>query len=351
MGVLLFGACSGTPSLPFLGQDGGFAEDGGPVCEPACQAEVARCEGGRCVCAEGHHLGGGDGGLCLPQNSCSPGFAIPVGGSDCLPLEEACDDRNPCTRVTGWTGGLCRYANVTPGTRCEGPPTQDPCVDHYACQMDRCMPQRPVCTKPRPIVFMHGVNGSPSNWDTMIQRLIADGWPAEYLYAVEVADPSWGCNVDNAQVIKQTVERALAETCQPRVDLVAHSMGTLSSRYYVKNLGGHEVINTYLTLGGMHHGLTSSCFAPDFLNVCVWKEICRWGDFVGQLNEDPALPGNCNWVSIYSTADETIPTWSSEVEGAENIVFDGVAHEGVNGLLDVEAVYAEVKRVLLYDCW
>ena len=57
--------------------------------------------------------------------------------------------------------------------------------------------------------------------------------------------------MDNAETIGQLVESVQAQTCQPRVDIVAHSMGTISSRYYIKNLGGLDEVNTYVTLGGL----------------------------------------------------------------------------------------------------
>jgi hypothetical protein len=147
------------------------------------------------------------------------------------------------------------------------------------------------------------------------------------------------------------VDEVRAATCQPRVDIVAHSMGSLSSRYYIKNLGGQERVNTYVTLGGMHHGLFTPCLAPDFLDVCVWQELCQWGAFIQQLNADPATPGELHWVSIYGTADETVPNESSHLEGAENISIEGAEHFGENGLEQREDVYAEVRRVLEYDCW
>ena len=121
----------------------------------------------------------------------------------------------------------------------------------------------------RPLVLVHGINGSSADFKLMKQRLIADGWPESWIFVFDAADPSWGCNVDNAAAIKALVERAIAETCQPRVDLIAHSMGTLSTRYFLKDLAGTDLVNNYVTLGGPHHGLSSPCFAPDFLNVCV----------------------------------------------------------------------------------
>ena len=218
----------------------------------------------------------------------------------------------------------------------------DPCSD--GADVCECRP----CLERRPVVLVHGVNGSSDNYAAMIPRLVADGWPEDWIFAFDAKDPSWGCNVDNAADIASLVEHAMAATCTSRVDLVAHSMGTLSSRYFVKNLGGTEVVNTYVTLGGMHHGLSSSCWAPDFLGVCVWQEICKTGPFVAQLNAPPATPGELHWVSIYGTADESIPNDSSHLDGAENIVMDGVTHVG---LLEDEATYEEVKRVLGYPCW
>lgn len=206
------------------------------------------------------------------------------------------------------------------------------------------------CADPQPIIFVHGVDGSSSNYDVMIARLIVDGWPEDYLYAFDAADPKWGCNVDNAVAISQLVQEVMAETGHGRVDLVAHSMGSMSSRHYMKNLGGHELVNTYVTLGGMHHGLSFPCWSPQGWQ-CTWDELCGTRGFLTQLNSEPVTPGNAYWVSIYGTADDTVPNDSSHLEGAENISIEGVEHSGTNGLLEHEDAYLEVRRVLEYPCW
>ena len=199
------------------------------------------------------------------------------------------------------------------------------------------------------MVLVHGVNGSSANYKVLVQRLTQDGWPKDYLHAVDYADPKWGCNIDNAKTLLARVKSVLASTGQPRVDLVAHSMGTLSSRYFMKNMGGHLFVNTYVTLGGMHHGLTSPCMSP--LDVCVWKELCSTGPFMTQLNKAPATPGKGRWVSIYGTADKTVPNSSSKLTGAENIQLQGVEHAGAKGLLEHMEAYKHVKRVLQYPPW
>jgi triacylglycerol lipase len=200
---------------------------------------------------------------------------------------------------------------------------------------------------PDPVLFIHGVNPGPDDFALMKQRLVADGWPEERLFAHLFADPRWGCNVDNAATIAGWVDEIQTATGADKIDLVAHSMGSLSSRYFMKNLGGHDRVRTYVTLGGMHHGLASPCLSPAGMQ-CTWDELCQTREFITALNEEPVTPGPAIWVSFYGEADSTVPNESSFLEGAENESFPGVEHSGADGLLEAEAVYLEVRRVLGY---
>jgi triacylglycerol lipase len=203
-----------------------------------------------------------------------------------------------------------------------------------------------MTTLPDPILFVHGINGAAENWTTMVERFVADGWPRERLMARTFPDPSWGCNVDNAALLQTWANELMTTTGTTRIDVVAHSMGTLSSRHFVKILMNLGVVNTYVTIGGMNHGLWQPCLSP--LDVCVWKELCSTGPFITALNAAPTTPPPTTWVSIYSDADTKVPATSSELEGAENIMMTGLMHDGPDGLQESPLVYAEVKRVVLY---
>ena len=268
---------------------------------------------------------------------------------DRVSLAETNAELLPLTDVVGEAGADDSVS--TQDSSSDQPATLEVAGDYSNWDDEEGQDLGPVCIEPHPILFVHGINGSSANYDVMIQRFADSGWPADLLFVFDAKDPKWGCNVDNAAAIAALVESILAQTGNTRIDLVAHSMGTISTRYYLKFLEGHQFVNTYVTLGGMNHGLFSPCLAPDFLGVCVWQEICQWGAFVAQLNEDPATPGALHWVSMYGTADTVIPNSSSELEGAENIAFDGVEHSGPDGLLEVPEVYDEVLRVLDYPCW
>ncbi len=344
--ALLLAACPVDEAPPDAqlpdDDDSAWAE---PGCDPPCAPDSEACVDDTCVCADGYHDDGRQAGICVPEGVCADGWGIPEGEADCVPIEDFCSDET-CHLLVGWDGE-CLYEVSDDLTPCEGT-SPDPCDTEFVCQAGACVPAPRTCSPLRPVLFVHGVNGSSADFEALAARLVADGWPMEFLFFFDAEDPSWGCNMDNAAVIDLLADQVMDQTCEPRIDLVAHSMGTLSSRWFVKNLGGTELVNVYATIGGMHHGLLSPCFAPDFLGVCVWQEICEWGDMVTQLNEPPATPGELAWVSIYGTADETIPNDSSHLEGAENIVIEGATHVG---LLDHDEAYAELRRVLEYPCW
>lgn len=350
---VVLAACADPGAEPVVvdpGDAGAEPADAGtspPTCQPACTAPGTACVEGACACASANHDGGD--GSCVPEGTCAPGFGLRAGENSCRPVAEVCAPAL-CLDARQWSQERCEYAVASDGTSCAGQ-SADSCVTQFECRTGQCTGVAPACGARRPLVLVHGINGSSANFAVMKQRLIADGWPEAWIYLFDAKDPKWGCNVDNAEAIRLLVQKALKETCQPRVDIVAHSMGTLSSRNFMKNLGGAEVVNTYVTLGGPHHGLASPCYAPGFLGVCVWRELCESGDYVKQLNAPPAIVGSGPWVSIYGTGDTTIPNASSHLEGAENIAMPGVEHAGALGLNEDAATYAEVLRVLRYPCW
>ncbi len=203
---------------------------------------------------------------------------------------------------------------------------------------------------PDPILFVHGINGSAADWNVMIDHLIADGWPPERMMARTFSDPKWGCNTDNAEMVLTWANELMATTHSTRIDLVVHSMGTLSSRRYLKALGGSAVVNTFVSLGGMNHGISSPCLGATSspVAVCVWKELCQSMPYIAQLNAPPSTPGPAVWVTIAGAADTTVPNASTNLAGAENIVIPGVTHSGTTGLQQSALVYEHVVRVLRY---
>ena len=76
-----------------------------------------------------------------------------------------------------------------------------------------------------PILFVHGWSGAAWNWDIMIDRFEGDGYaPAELrAFSYNTAQS----NAATAQEVAAEVESLRAATGAGRVDIVAHSMGSL----------------------------------------------------------------------------------------------------------------------------
>ena len=112
-----------------------------------------------------------------------------------------------------------------------------------------------------PILFVHGYVESASLWNTMIGRFEKDGYPKSYLSAYSY-NTSQSNKID-AEEVKSRVETLLKNTGATKVDIVAHSMGSLNSRYYIKNLGGESKVDVWVSLGGPNHGTetANACFS------------------------------------------------------------------------------------------
>lgn len=183
-----------------------------------------------------------------------------------------------------------------------------------------------------PVIFVHGFTGSSSSFDEMKQWLIAEGWPSNYLYAIQYSNTT-GSNIDNAYELQSFVKTVLRQTKANKVDLVAHSMGGLSTRYYIKYLEGANTVDDLVTLGSPHHGTTSSYFG---LFTAGAREMVPGSPFLNDLNSNDETPDGADstaivqYTSVYSSSDTVInPYTSSFINGARNEEISGVSHSGL----------------------
>ena len=189
-----------------------------------------------------------------------------------------------------------------------------------------------------PILFVHGYNGSGSNWNTMADRFAADGRPASHLDQWNY--DSARSNADTAQRLAAEVDRLLAATGAAKVDVVTHSMGGLPSRHYAKNLGGDTKIDAWVSLGGPNHGTdaANSCFDTS----C--HEMRIGSDFLTALNSGDESPGSPRYATWWSPCDAIInPDSSVAVSGATNTRTACLSH---SALLTDATVYAQVRDLV-----
>ncbi|MDI3417581.1 esterase/lipase family protein [Streptomyces luteolus] len=188
---------------------------------------------------------------------------------------------------------------------------------------------------PDPIVLVHGWNSSGSTWDTMADRFTADGWPATHLdqWTYNTSQS----NVTTASQLAEEIDRVLAATGATKVDVITHSMGGLSSRYYTKNLGGDAQVDAWISLGGPNHGTDTANLCGD--TSCA--EMRPGSTFLNTLNSGDETPGVSRYATWWSPCDSIInPDSSVALTGATNTETACLSH----GELRTDAtVYSQVK--------
>lgn len=172
-----------------------------------------------------------------------------------------------------------------------------------------------------PVIFVHGYTGSGSNWNSMVSAFQAAGYTAAELDA-------WTYNFrqsnrTTAADLSAEVDRVLARTGATKVDLVTHSMGGLSSRWYAKFLGGTAKVDDWVSLGGPNHGTSTAFFCFD--RSCF--DMRPGSSFLDTLNEGDESPGEVSYGTFWSSCDGVIrPPTSTIVSGAINTELGCVDH-------------------------
>ncbi|WP_159941016.1 MULTISPECIES: triacylglycerol lipase [unclassified Nocardiopsis] len=174
-----------------------------------------------------------------------------------------------------------------------------------------------------PVLFVHGYSGDATNWDALIDDLTRHGWARDELYAISYDyDAS---NRQTAALIDREVDRILAETEASRVDLVAHSMGSLSSRWYLRFLDGHESVGDWVSLAGPNQGSTVELPCVRTSPSC--QEVVVGSDFLAQLNAGDPTPGGARYTTLRSLCDLVVrPSLNVTLNGADNQRVGCVGH-------------------------
>lgn len=188
-----------------------------------------------------------------------------------------------------------------------------------------------------PILFVHGYGGNNGNWQDMKAKFLADGWQDVELYAYNYSVIK--SNASSAEEIRGQVDDIIRTTGATKVDIVAFSMGSISSRYYLKNLGGAEKVDAWVSLAGPNHGTDE--VENQACNFTPCKEIVPGSAFLLALNATDETPGLVRYATFRSPCDETInPDASVILSGATNTQVSCISH--IQMLTD-DAVYRQVR--------
>lgn len=188
-----------------------------------------------------------------------------------------------------------------------------------------------------PILFVHGWSESASAWNTMVANFEKDGYAKSELVAYSY-NTSNSNKVSAENEVKVRVENLLKSTGAAKVDIIAHSMGSLNSRWYIKFLGGESKVDDWVSLGGPNHGteFANWCFSTSCVEMRVGSK------FLGELNAGDETPGAVNYGTWWSPCDEIInPDSSVALSGATNTKTACISHAA---LRTDATVYSQVRE-------
>ena len=190
-------------------------------------------------------------------------------------------------------------------------------------------PARPASA---PVLLLHGVLCNAGVWRAVMPRIEAAGNGP--VYTLSYGPPQ--ASIEHfAEQLAAKIDAIRAATGAAKVTLVAHSMGGLVARAYMRRFGaGH--VRALVALGAPHHGSVHAWLVP---GVCL-SQIRPGSAWLAELNRNESAGPPVRTVSLWSWHDSMVaPQSSAWLEGAENVGVVGVGH---NALVDDPGAFARV---------
>jgi pimeloyl-ACP methyl ester carboxylesterase len=190
----------------------------------------------------------------------------------------------------------------------------------------------------RPVVLVHGYMMRGGVMWLIKRRLKRAGWGQVYLFNYS---PPWRDIAHFARQLEGFIS-SLVPDSEAKVDIVAHSMGGLVSRYYINLLGGWRRVAHLVTLGAPHGGSMLWSFT-------IWasgRQMRPQSPLLKQLAEGDHRLREVAVTSIYGDFDELVIPEESLVlplPGVVNSKVNGVGHVG---LLFDRKVYQLIEQAL-----
>ncbi|MFC5480873.1 alpha/beta fold hydrolase [Massilia suwonensis] len=204
-----------------------------------------------------------------------------------------------------------------------------------------------------PVLLVHGYGCNSGYWSYLMPRLDAK----RISHAGIDLEPVGGAIDDYVPLLECAVNDLCAATGAPRVAIVAHSMGGLVARAWMRVHGSARVARI-VTLGTPHHGTALANFGPGANAAQMRRSRGEASDWLRALADSEDAARRALVTSIFSHHDNIVsPQTSSVLPGARNIALGGVGHValGCNGrvldtvMAELDALPAVQPALLLVD--
>jgi len=239
------------------------------------------------------------------------------------------------------SGAPARDAAAAPA-----PTPAPPAPDALAASPPTSSPPAP---NPIPVLLVPGWLDDATTLTPLRDRFIGAGWPETHVAAITFSNAT-GSNEAHALEIAQAAALLKALTGAERIDIVAHSMGGLATREWLRRMGeartfgGGEVpVRRVVFLGTPHRGTVVASLS--------WgdggREMIPGSFFLTRLNTAPPVPDGVEALAIRTPVDtRVIPASSGELrgDGVQNLELCCPTHPG---LVDDDRTFAALLAFLV----
>ena len=189
----------------------------------------------------------------------------------------------------------------------------------------------------QPVLLLHGVLCNAGVWRSMKRRLAAAG--VGPIYTLSYGPPLASIDLFADQAAAK-IDAILAATGASQVAIVAHSMGGLVARAYLRAHGGAKV-SRVVTIGTPHAGSAHAWIFPG-TSLSQLRPGNAWLAALPMPGPDASPP----FVSLWSWHDSMVaPQTSARLPHSRNVEFAGVGHNALLTDPDVaHRVIEELKR-------
>jgi triacylglycerol lipase len=196
----------------------------------------------------------------------------------------------------------------------------------------------------RPILLVHGIVDNHSIFAVMERALRRRGFTdlSSFDYGWFTSDIR-----SAAKDLGDAIHALTARSGYDRIHVVGHSLGGLIARYYVQRLGGHEQVQTLVTLGTPHQGTLLARVAQVLPLI---GQLTPESEVIRELAE-PAPGCSTRFVAFYSDLDQlVVPSRNGRIDhpglNVRNIAVSGVGHMSLTNNGQIAYEIAEIMREL-----
>ncbi|WP_442971895.1 esterase/lipase family protein [Rhodococcus sp. WMMA185] len=222
------------------------------------------------------------------------------------------------------------------------PHSAPPGVNDFTC--------RPDAAHPRPVVLVHGSDGSTyESWAGLSPKLKDSGYCVFALnYGQKPGTQEYGVETmtKGSAELADFVTDVLSVTGADKVDVIAHSQGATVARYYINRLGGAAYVNKWIgvaspTYGGTFYGLATALESVPGGTELIQRfgsealaEQVQGSPFLTDLNAGGDTVPGVEYITIGTKYDEVIQPYTNVAlrgPGATNIVVQDLCPEDMTG--------------------